>query len=219
MKILILATPRSGSTSLTKFIDSHIRLADYKMFLEPYAIRNPKDYSDKFDCETTDLLLSHDNIIVKNLILVGYDEYPTKTFNNVHEYLEWCSNFFDKIIILDRKNKIAQAESFVINETLSRERGIGWHTPKIYDLDKISKSYLSEMVNRYTESSKILHELSESKNIPAFYYEDIFLEHNTDTINNLLKYLEIELISDNYNKFILSPDRRIRIEKSQKKII
>lgn len=219
MKILILATPRSGSTSLAKFIDSHLVLQNYKMFIEPYALLNHNDYSDKFDCETTDLLLGYDNIIIKNLILVGYDEYPTKTFNNVYEYLEWCSNFFDKIIILDRKNKIAQAESFVINETLARERGIGWHTPKVYDLDRIDKSYLRDMVNRYTESSKILRELSESKNIPAFYYEDIFLEHNTNTIKNLLEYLEIELIYDNYNEFILSPGRRVRIEKILRKII
>lgn len=219
MKILILATPRSGSTSLVKFIDSHLKFQDYKMFIEPYAIRNHRDYSDKFDCETTDLLLSHDNILIKNLMLVGYDEYPSKTFNSANEYFEWCSNFFDKIIILDRKNKIAQSESFVVNEDMSRKRGIGWHTPKVYDLDKLNKSYLSEMARRYTESGKILQELSGSKNIPMFYYEDIFLKHDIDTIKNLLSYLEIELIYDNYKEFILSQDRIVRIEKDQKKII
>ena len=46
MKILILATPRSGSTSLTKFIDSHIELPNYKMFMEPYNDSNYKDYFD-----------------------------------------------------------------------------------------------------------------------------------------------------------------------------
>ena len=75
------------------------------------------------------------------------------------------------------------------------------------------------MINRYTESSKILHDLSRSQNIPIFYYENIFLEHSVDTIKNLLKYLEIELLPDKYSEFILSPDRRIRIEKDHKKLI
>jgi LPS sulfotransferase NodH len=219
MKILILATPRSGSTSLVKFVDSHLKLENYKMFIEPYSDSNHKDYFDKSNYETTDPLLKYDSILVKNLLLVGYDEYPTKTFVNVHEYFEWCSIFFDKILILDRKDKIAQSESFVINETMSRERGINWHTPKIYDLDKLNQSYLKEMINRYTESSKILHDLSGSQNIPIFYYEDIFLEHDTDVIKNLLEYLGMELLLDKYNEFILSPDRRVRIEKDHKKLI
>jgi hypothetical protein len=36
MKILLLGTPRSGSTSLIKFIDSHISLSSYQMFIEPF---------------------------------------------------------------------------------------------------------------------------------------------------------------------------------------
>jgi hypothetical protein len=219
MKILILATPRSGSTSLAKFIDSHLRLPDYKMFIEPYAIRNHKDYSDKFDCETTDLLLSHDNILVKNLILVGYDEYPTKTFNNVHEYLEWCGNFFDKIIILDRKNKTAQAESFVINETMARERGIGWHTPKIYDMRKIQPTYIQTMINRYNESSEILYNFSQNKKYQLFYYEDIFEKYDKDITNDLFEYLGLELNETHYKECILSPNRRVRIEKGPIKLI
>jgi LPS sulfotransferase NodH len=219
MKILILATPRSGSTSLVKFVDSHLKLENYKMFIEPYNDLNYKDYFDEFDCETTEPLLKYENILVKNLLLAGYDEYPTKTFTSVHDYFKWCGVFFDKILILDRKDKIAQSESFVINETMSRERGISWHTPKIYDLDKLNQSYLKKMIDRYNESSKILNDLSKSQNIPIFYYEDIFLEHNMDVIKNLLEYLGMELLLDKYNEFILSPDRRVRIEKDHRKLI
>ena len=218
MKILILGTPRSGSTSLVKFVDSHIKLSNYKMFIEPFnqSLLNKKDDKDR---DNILYLTKVDNILVKGLFLLGHEEYPTKSFNDIYEYLKWCYSYFDKIIILDRKDKVAQSESFTINETIFRERGINWHTQKIYDLEKIDKSYLNEMIDRYTKSSEILKEISTNNNFPIFYYEDIFLEHNMDTIDNLLKYLDMELNIEKYNEFILSPYKRVRIEKSDKKLL
>ena len=40
------------------------------MFMEPYNDSNYKDYFDKFDCDTIEPLLSYDNILVKNLMLL-----------------------------------------------------------------------------------------------------------------------------------------------------
>lgn len=219
MKILILGTPRSGSTSMVKFIDSHIKLSNYKMFIEPFnqTLYENKKYDE--DRDTISYLTKVDNILVKNLFLLGHEEYPIKSFNNIYDYLKWCYSYFDKIIILDRKDKLAQSESFTVNETTFRERGISWHTKKIYDLDKIDKSYLNTMIDRYNQSSKILDNISKSKEIPIFYYEDIFLEHNIEIINNLLEYLGIELNMEKYNEFILSDSRRVRIEKSSYKRI
>jgi hypothetical protein len=48
---------------------------------------------------------------------------------------------------------------------------------------------------------------------------DIFLDHNVDVVKNLLRYLGMELILDDYDKFILSPHRRVRIEKGLIKLI
>jgi LPS sulfotransferase NodH len=219
MKILILGTPRSGSTSLVKFIDSHIKSSNYKMFIEPYnqTLYEKREYDQ--DRDTILLLTKFDNILVKNLFLLGHEEYPIKSFNDIYKYLEWCYSYFDKIIILDRRDKLAQSESFTVNETVFREKGIGWHIQKIYDLDKIDKSYLNNMIDRYTESSNILKSISTINNFPIFYYEDIFLEHNIEVINNLLDYLEIELDIEKYNEFILSEYRKVRIEKSNKKLL
>ena len=36
MRVLILGTPRSGSTSLVRLIDSHMNLFNYRMFIEPF---------------------------------------------------------------------------------------------------------------------------------------------------------------------------------------
>lgn len=209
MKILLLATPRSGSTSLIKFIDSHISLSNYKMIIEPF---NKVVHPNNRLINTLYCTNESDSILIKNLFLIGNDEYPIESFNNVYEYFDWCYSYFDKIIALDRKDKIAQSESFVVNETIWRENGIDWHTQKVYDLNRIDTSFLNTMIDRYIESSEVLHKISKSQNLPIFYYEDIFIEHNIDVVKNILEYLELDFILENYNEFILSPYRRVRVD-------
>ena len=143
MRILILATPRSGSTSLVRLVNSHITIPNYKMLIEPFNSQL-SGYQKNIDS-----IVGIENILIKNLFLVGNDEYPIDSFINVYEYFNWCYSFFDKIILLDRKDKIAQSESFTINETMWREKGLDWHTPKIYDVDKI------EEIEKYIEYRKI----------------------------------------------------------------
>lgn len=213
MRILILATPRSGSTSLVKLVNSHITISDYKMLIEPFNSQL-NGYTPNIDS-----LFNIENLLIKNLFLVGNDEYPIDSFSNVSEYFEWCYDFFDKIILLDRKDKVAQSESFAVNETLMRERGIDWHTPKIYDIEKIEPSYIKTMIDRYTKSSEILHTISSKQKFPIFYYEDIFLEKSIKHIEELFSYLDIELNESNYEEYILSPYRRIRINKNKQNLI
>jgi hypothetical protein len=219
MKILILGTPRSGSTSLVKFIDSHIKLSNYQMFIEPFNrfLYPNKEYDE--DRDTILYVTKYNNVLVKSLFLLEHEEYPIKSFNDIYEYLNWCYSYFDKIIILDRKDKLAQSESFAVNETSMRERGIGWHTPKIYDVDKIEPSYIKTMIDRYTESSEILHTISSKQKFPMFYYEDIFLEKSRKHIEELFSYLDMEMDESNYMEWILSPYRRVRIDKNKQNLI
>jgi hypothetical protein len=214
MKILLLGTPRSGSTSLVRLINSHINLPNYKMVIEPF---NNSLYFDGNN--TIETLLQYENILVKNLFLVGNDEYPKESFDNVYEYFNWCYSYFDKILILDRKDKTTQSESFVINETMWREKGVDWHTQKIYNIETIEPVYLNTMVDRYTESSQILNNISKEENLPLFYYEDIFLEKSRKHIDDLFSYLDIELNESNYMEYILSPHRRVRIDKNKQNLI
>jgi hypothetical protein len=219
MKILLLGTPRSGSTSLIKFIDSHISLSNYQMFIEPF---NRNLYPNKEYDEDRDTILyvtKYNNVLVKSLFLLGHEEYPIKSFNDIYEYLNWCYSYFDKIIILDRKDKLAQSESFVVNETSMREKGTGWHTPKIYDIEKIEPSYIKTMIDRYTKSSEILHTISSKQKFPMFYYEDIFLEKSRKHIEELFRYLDMEMVESNYMEWILSPYRRVRIDKNKQNLI
>ena len=214
MKILILGTPRSGSTSLVKFINSHINLSNYQMVIEPF---NNTLYFNRNN--TIETLLQYENILVKNLFLIDNDEYPKESFIDGFEYLNWCYTYFDKIIILDRKDKIAQSESFAVNETSMRESGVGWHTPKIYDVEKIEPSYIKTMIDRYTKSSEILHNIASKQKFPIFYYEDIFLEKSRKYIEQLFNYLDIEINESSYIEYILSPHRRVRIDKNKQSLI
>jgi hypothetical protein len=214
MKILLLGTPRSGSTSLVRLINSHINLPNYKMVIEPF---NNSLYFDGNN--TIETLLQYENILVKNLFLVGNDEYPKESFDNVYEYFNWCYSYFDKILILDRKDKTTQSESFVINETMWREKGVGWHTKKIYDLDGIDKSYLETMIGRYTQSGKILNDIAYTNNLPIFYYEDIFLNHNMKIVKKLFEYLGMDLDMEMYNKYVISNELQVRIDKNKQNLI
>jgi hypothetical protein len=213
MRILLLGTPRSGSTSLVKLIDSHISLPNYKMFIEPFNTVLHNDFN------SITPLLQFENILVKNLFLIGNDEYPKGSFKNVYEYLDWCYTFFDKIIIVDRIDKVAQSESFVVNETIWRERGIDWHTKKIYDLSKIDTTYLQTMIERYNQSTTILNYISVKHKFPIFYYEDIFLNHNIDNIKKLFVYLDIELDINKFSDYIVSDKRKVRIDRKHKKLL
>jgi hypothetical protein len=214
MKILLLGTPRSGSTSLIRLVNSHINLPNYKMVIEPF---NNSLYFDGNN--TIETLLQYENILVKNLFLIGNDEYPKDSFIDVFEYLNWCYTYFDKIIVLDRRNRIAQSESFVINETMWRERGVDWHTKKIYDLDKIDKAYLETMIGRYTQSGKILNDIAYTNNFPIFYYEDIFLNHNMKIVKKLFEYLGMDLDVEMYNKYVISNELQVRIDKNKQNLI
>jgi LPS sulfotransferase NodH len=213
MRVLILGTPRSGSTSLVRLIDSHMNLFNYRMFIEPFNQLLDKEINSIIP------LLEYDNILLKNLFLVGNAEYPTDSFIDVFEYLNWCYTYFDKIIVLDRRDRIAQSESFVINETMWREKGVGWHTKKIYDLDRIDKVYLETMIDRYTQSGKILNDIAYTNNFPIFYYEDIFLNHNMKIVKKLFEYLGMDLDMGMYNKYVISNELQVRIDKNKQNLI
>jgi LPS sulfotransferase NodH len=219
MKILVLATPRSGSTSLTKLIYSHLKSSEYSIFIEPFNSNFYKKYkSNGFDFETYIPLQNFDNLLVKSLLLVGNIEYPIKSFNNNESYLKWCISFFDKIIILDRKDKLSQSQSFVINETMFREKGLDWHSPKYYDFSNIDKTYLERMIVRYEESSKLLLNISNKYNIPTYYYEDIFLD-NSGQIIKLFEYLNVNFDVLKYNDYLINKKGKVKIDKNISKLI
>jgi hypothetical protein len=213
MKFLILASPRSGSTTLTSLIGEHLKTDDYKIFYDPF---NPNFYENYvlngenfIDCEP---FKKYPNLLVKSIIMENYVEYPERIFSKRSEYIDWCLEFFDKIIVLDRGNKKEQAESFVINETESRTRGIGWHTPKVYNIDKMDMNFFNKILNTFNETHDILLEISKENSLPYFLYENLYTKSSQKEIERLFEYLEINPISHLIDEFIHNKNRRVRIE-------
>jgi hypothetical protein len=213
MKIQILATPRSGSTSISKLIWSHLKEFNYSFFMEPFnlQIHSKRNINESW-FESYEIVENLDNLLVKNILLSRSQEYPIKQFNSNEEHIQYTSTFFDKIIVLDRKDKKAQSESFVINETESRLRGIDWHQPKIYRTDNIDIKQYNDIFDMLKESETILYDFSKKHNYPLFYYEDIFIDYNMDELKRLFDYINIEMKMILINEFVLNKERRVRID-------
>ena len=212
MKILILASPRSGSTSLTLLLKEHLDKT-FNVFFEPF---NPKFYNnykskgnDFIDCEP---LKKYENLLVKSIILVDYIEYPTNVFSNENQYIDWCISFFDKVIVLDRLNKTEQSESFVINETTQKLTGIGWHVPKIYDTNNIDLNFYNNMFESLNKTKDRLIEIVNKYHLPYFLYENLYTKDNKNEISRLFECLEIEPNGEYVDEYINNKNRRVRIE-------
>ena len=75
------------------------------------------------------------------------------------------------------------------------------------------------MIDRYTKSSKILNDIAYTNNFPIFYYEDIFLNHNMKVVKKLFEYLGMDLDVEMYNKYVISNELQVRIDKNKQNLI
>ena len=153
--ILIIAVARSGSTSLANSFQK-----SFKIFQEPLNHKNglhPIPYDEKKWIE----LIKSKNIVVKTGVLskpidIEWEETP---------YIESALNYFDHIILLDRKNDNLQKESW--ERLIENDKD---NSPKIKWMYK-SKFYLREISEKY--------------NLKIHYYEDIYYEDSEKFLNEI----------------------------------
>ena len=117
MRIAILCNGRSGSTSTFYYLKCCLarERKKYDYLFEPFNYINP-DREDKI--KTIDNFVNKKNVLIKTFI--DSHNYPYDSFKKVEDYWEWFYSFFDKIIVLERKNKRLQAESLVYHIRLSK---------------------------------------------------------------------------------------------------
>ena len=166
MKIQILSSGRSGSTSLlTGIVKS---MSNSKLIFEPF---NP--ILDWYVDPSQNLLqhinelnnLNQDyNIIEKNLIFFPKDLFPKSI---VSFYLDYIQNF-DKVILLLRKNINQVAESFFYARHTNK-----WHE-KYFPTEKILKNVDKEGLNEAKTYNNLLLEISKKSKNKIYYYEDLF---------------------------------------------
>ena len=155
MKILLISPHRCGSTTLMNTLGNLLQL---NIVEEPwnYYLHNVEKYAYPY---------SPNNSIVKSLIEQRAVQY--KVTNNVSFYLE-CIKLFDRVIILNRKDRVALAESY------ARQMQFGasdsWHEqytlnhPEMLNLDM-------NKVNSWCDN---ILEVSNISNIPITWYEDLY---------------------------------------------
>jgi hypothetical protein len=211
MKIAIVCNGRSGSTSMINYINCCLLNENkkYNNFFEPFNFKNP-NRDDKL--KTIDEIVNKKNVLLKTFI--DADNYPYESFNNIEEYWNWFYAFFDKIIVLERKDKRLQAESLVYHNKLSKNRTVSpyWHRPKYYDLNESDEPHIVGLTNHLESESLILKSISD-KGYPLFYFEDIFVNKNIETIKSLNKYCQIEYNQICIDEWINSPYKKVRLDK------
>jgi hypothetical protein len=146
MKILLISLPRTGSTSLLIKISNEENLISIS---EPFNdVNGNLEKYGNYDWGNVD------NICVKTHI-----NHKDNSF-----YLEFIK-FFDKVILLSRKNLIECAESlsYANHYNIFSDKYI-WHkTPN-----------LEKNINLIIKYNDYLNELSKLINVNVTYYEDIF---------------------------------------------
>ena len=179
MKILLLYTPRSGSTSILKYF--HKVKPEYECYNEPwFEFMVSKVYKDKI---TYSDLRDKDNIFVKS----AYATLPVE--------LETTLSDFDKIIILLRKNKKEQIESSILAHN---ELSFLNYKPRKYSTFTITDDELKNTSERFDFLNETLLNFSKVNKLPVFYYEDLYY----DSFDSLFGELGIEYNEEYYREFL-----------------
>ena len=208
MKIAILTSARSGSTSLFHLIEKHLAPKRYFSVSEPYN----SGWRDRAKLKTYDIdsFNTQSKLFIKTFVS---DLQRPKTFKDDEEgYWKWFFNYFDKVILLDRVNKDLQSESLTYH--LKKNEIYSWQKKQYYDLDNIKNEEIENTKDILIRESNKLHNFSKN-GYPLVYFEDIFIEKNKQKLEELFKYLNLLLDDELYEKYVLSDTYKIRIEKKE----
>jgi hypothetical protein len=205
MKLAILTSARTGSTSLFHMIEAHLLAKKYICISEPF-----NDYwRDRANYKSYDINYfesNSKNIFIKTF--VSRLQKPKWFIHNDSAYWDWFFNYFDKIILLDRIDKVLQSES--LSYHMKKDDMLSWQSRQFYDLSNITQDEINNSKDVLINESKLLYSFSE-KGYPLYYYEDIYLKKDKSLVESMFNYLDIELNEDLYNRFIYEDSYKIRL--------
>jgi len=197
VKILIFASPRSGSTSLTKALSKLLKLPQV---LEPFNPLNIKNLSEQ---EISNLKYKlPEACIVKVLSKHRPRDY----------FLEYIA-YFDKVIFLTRKDIEAAYESFYRSFKLNDRRQ--WHSPYTFNSSTHEKDNdIFNHIKSSIEEVKLVAYLNKKSYI---IYEELYSD-NLDIYNKAFKALDININKEEL-RFKLNPKNKYRQTYKPKTII
>lgn len=172
MKTLIINTPRSGGNALA------IKLA---ASIPSFYVLNPFDGTGR-NIIPPDVK----KIIVKSDILHPDDDeisaiYPV----NIQLRLKFLSDVakdYDEVILLDRRDTIAQIESYAYAHFKCTSLRVSdlQNTSYIYNSQAISEDIFETAKREISDSKISIKRLSYKLKVPITYYEDIFDQHSNE---------------------------------------
>ena len=152
MKVLIIALPRTGSTSLLYQIAKDRGL---KAFFEPFMLKDTYYFN-----------LQMENIVVKTVIEQYSDNYN-------------LAKQFDEVILLSRKNHKDHVESLAY---FYHNAPDNYDSNDIYEYKTPPTHIHKKANRRILEMNADLKVLSDQLNIPIQYYEDFFDKDSGDRL-------------------------------------
>jgi hypothetical protein len=145
--------------------------------------------------------INETNVFIKTFV----NQIPIDIVNENKEYYNWFISYFDKIILLDRKDKQSQSESLKYHEKQKNPKN--WHTKQYYDLSNITTNEIETTKNKLINEAEILYKLN-NIGYPIFYYEDIFVKKDKNKIKEIFNYIGLLLDDTLYEKHLC--DKKIR---------
>jgi len=183
LKILIIATPRSGGTSLTEAIGSQ----NYHQIHEPFLTRKENHEFLEYD-EVHWRLQKHDNIVVRTIA----QQKPPSIKYNITNFHQILAKDFDKVICLDRLNTIEHEQSHInLLWKIQNNRNV----KKKWNIDEIPEEfvdgyYFDNHHHDLRESKEQLKLTSEVLGVPITWYEDLY---GKDRILSFVAIKKLEL--------------------------
>lgn len=194
MKIILIALPRTGSTSIIEYFKHTNK--NFKTFSEPFNKNGREGYY------RYNQVIKPKNVFVKHI----FNQTP-KDINKINN-LELFEKFlfdFDKIIFLDRKSIKEQSES------LSKAMSTGvWHTKYVYCEECGHNKTIENEMNILRQQKNEIDEIKKRYNFKTYYYEDIFF--NRQCMIEFISEIGSEYNENNFNDF-LDVSKKYRIDK------
>jgi hypothetical protein len=170
MKILVLYTPRSGSTNFTNTLSKYFKIKNIMYPIKQSYDINTIDNKIKF-------LKKLNGFVLKQNTLHEYDKLK----------LLIDSFEFDNIIMLSRLSGINALQSFLHMEKNANTFN-SWSTKYNYVESEIDYEY-EYTIDYGQDMMKIL---SDELNIPIVYYEDLYLGNQLKTLENMNLTINVE---------------------------
>jgi hypothetical protein len=205
MKIAVLTSARTGSTSLYRLIDRHIKSLGFTCVSEPF--NNEWRGNDGLKTYDVDFFERLDNVFTKTF--VSKNQIPKSFESNEQGYWDWFLNYFDKIILLDRKDKRLQGESLVYHQMKNDIKS--WQNKQYYDLSNISDEQMDSTINHLIKESEIIHSYT-NFGYPIFYFEDLYINKDKSKVLEIFDYIGLTLNNTIYNEVVVSDIYKIRLD-------